>query len=241
MNIAEVAARAVTYVAAMLMVGASLFVIYAPGGARAPAEEDLRDWRALRRRVRQLQLGCIVATLVAGLLWLVIHSAGVADVPLLQAVSGAAAGEVLRATLFGRAMVRISVSACPGGRWCYRAAGALLGSARRCDPRPLSAAPSRRRSGDGLAPLTGSDRYVFEATLRTCSPLGVAGNVAAFVVLLVGAVEGSRRFSDASATRRILGDRVPCVGRCSTQKSTRGIRRVRRRCCLEPRMASCLC
>ncbi|HET7031479.1 MAG TPA: copper homeostasis membrane protein CopD, partial [Casimicrobiaceae bacterium] len=105
MNTAEVALRAVTYVAAMLMFGASLFVIYARGGARAPAEEDLRrQWNALRRRIRQLQLGCIVATLVAGLLWLVIHSAAVAGIPALEAVSGAAAGEVLRETLFGRAM-----------------------------------------------------------------------------------------------------------------------------------------
>ena len=105
MSAAEVVARAVTYAAAMLVFGASLFPIYARSGVPPDAGDDLRrHWHALRRRVRVLQLACVAATLVAGLLWLVIRSATVADVPVAHAMSGAVAGEVLRATLFGHAM-----------------------------------------------------------------------------------------------------------------------------------------
>jgi len=105
MNITLVALRAVTYVAAMLMFGASLFVIYSPGRRGLDAQDEERDeWRALRRSVWQLQLACGIATLVAGLAWLVIHSAAVAGVPILRAVTAGVAGEIFLATWFGRAM-----------------------------------------------------------------------------------------------------------------------------------------
>lgn len=105
MNIAEVAVRAVTYVAAMLMFGASMFVIYVPSQVRGDSQDDhRREWHALRRYVWRLQLACAVATLVAGLFWLAIHSAAVAGVPLVQAVSSGVAGEIVGGTMFGRAM-----------------------------------------------------------------------------------------------------------------------------------------
>jgi putative copper resistance protein D len=105
MNAVEVIVRAGTYAAAMLMFGASLFVVYARSGVPADGSDDPRHhWHTLRRRVWRLQLASAVATLVAGLLWLVVRSATVADVPLAHAMSNAVAGEVLRATLFGHAM-----------------------------------------------------------------------------------------------------------------------------------------
>jgi putative copper resistance protein D len=105
LSIAEVAVRAMTYVAALLMFGASVFAVYAPLRARGDTQDDDgRERRALRRTVRQLQLGSAAAALVSGLACLVVHSAVVAGVPVLQAASGAVAGEMLRATLFGRAL-----------------------------------------------------------------------------------------------------------------------------------------
>jgi putative copper resistance protein D len=105
MNVVEVALRAVTYVVALLMFGASLFALYARSGADRQAHSDQRgEARPLRRVIWRVQLGCAVATIVAGALWLVVHAAAVAGSPLLRAASGALTIEVARATLFGRAM-----------------------------------------------------------------------------------------------------------------------------------------
>ena len=222
MNIAEVAARGVTYVAAMLMFGASLFVIYAPGGARAHANEDLRrDWRALRRRVRQLQLGCIVATLVAGLLWLVIHSADVAGVPVPRAVSGAAAGEVLRATLFGRAMAwHLGLGVILAGMLVLDRGAVETRSALRSDVIGvvLSAAILASLGWMGHAAATrGSDRYVHLGgdVVHLLAAGAWLGALPLLAVLLVGAARRQSLALDRVAllaTRRFSAIGVLCVG-----------------------------
>lgn len=105
MNLAEVAARAVNYAGSLLLFGASLFAIYAPGQARGDAHDGrAQSPQALRRDVWRLQLGCAVTTIAATLLWLAIHSADVASLPLREAVASGVAAEILAATLFGRAM-----------------------------------------------------------------------------------------------------------------------------------------
>src|SRR5262245_19393113 len=105
MNIAEIAVRAVSYAASMLMFGASLFVLYAPGAGRSDAHDGpARSSYPLCGDVRRLQVTCAVTTIVATLLWLAIHSADVAGLPFSQALSSGAPREILAATLFGRAM-----------------------------------------------------------------------------------------------------------------------------------------
>ena len=100
---AEVGVRAVAYAAAMFLFGASLFLNYVPRQAlRAAQDAGLHEWRALRRHVLRLQIACVVATIVSSLVWLAIHAAVISDLPIAQAVTGPAAGAVLRDTLFGR-------------------------------------------------------------------------------------------------------------------------------------------
>src|SRR3974390_2534994 len=105
MNIAEVAARAVTYAAAACLFGASVFAIYAPVSVAGDAHADCpHGRRSPRRHLWRVQIACAAAPVAAGLLWLVIHAAVVAGVTFEQAASGAATGRILRETLFGRAL-----------------------------------------------------------------------------------------------------------------------------------------
>ena len=62
MNAMEVAVRAMAYAAAMFLFGSSMFLIYVPRQALRDAQDaGLREWRAVRRHVLRLQIGCIVA------------------------------------------------------------------------------------------------------------------------------------------------------------------------------------
>ena len=71
----------------------------------------LREWRAVRRHALRLQIGCVVATIVAGVLWLAIQAAVISGLPVAQAVTSSAAGAVLQSTLFGRiAVLRLGMA-----------------------------------------------------------------------------------------------------------------------------------
>ena len=103
MSAVEVAVRAVAYAAAMFLFGSSMFLIYVPRDALRDAQDTgLREWRAVRRHVLRLQIGCVVATIVSGVLWFAIHAAVISGLPVAQAVMSSAAGAVLHGTLFGR-------------------------------------------------------------------------------------------------------------------------------------------
>ena len=221
MNVAEIVVRAVTYVAAMLMFGAALFLIYARTGAHADADDDLRrDWRVLRRRVRLLQLACVVATLVFGLLWLGIHSAAVAGVSMLQAVSDEAAGEVIRATLFGRAMAwHLGLAVVLAGTLTFERQATASSPLRNDLIRvALSAAMLVSLAWMGHAAATrGPDRYVHLGgdIFHLLAAGAWLGGLPLLALLLVGAARRkSQAFERAAlvATRRFSGVGVVCVG-----------------------------
>ena len=99
----EVAVRAMAYAAAMFLFGSSMFLIYVPRQALRDAQDaGLGAWRAVRRHVLRLQIGCIVASIVGGVLWFALHTAVISGLPVAQAVMSSAGGAVLHGTLFGR-------------------------------------------------------------------------------------------------------------------------------------------
>ena len=99
----EIAARAIAYATAMILFGASCFVVYASCTAVRDAQDaGLRAWRALRRDMWRLQAACVVATVVAGAIWFAIHTAAISGLPIAQAVSGSVMFTVLYDTLFGQ-------------------------------------------------------------------------------------------------------------------------------------------
>lgn len=89
MNGAEVALRAVFYASAVVMFGASLFLVYAP--ADIP-----------RSAVARMQRSGAGAALCSGVLWLVLRAAVVSGEPVLRVLSSETMLVVVRDTTFGR-------------------------------------------------------------------------------------------------------------------------------------------
>jgi len=89
MTAIEVALRAVSYAATMLLFGASLFRVYAPVQIqRATSVRTLR--------------GAAAAALLSGGLWLVIHTAVVSGESIAQVLASDTIGVAVRDTVFGR-------------------------------------------------------------------------------------------------------------------------------------------
>jgi len=105
-------ARAVSAAAAMLLFGASLFVLYMPRETLGAAGTATLAAGALVARLRRIALGCVVALAVAGVLWLALRAATIAGVPLTGVVASATARAVALDTLFGRvSIVRLALVA----------------------------------------------------------------------------------------------------------------------------------
>lgn len=99
----EVAARGVAFAAAMLLFGASLFLIYAPMEAfQGEGDWGSDQWLRVRRAVLHLQVIGVAVGVLASVVWLVMHAATIGAEPVVRAVSSGTLVTVMRETLFGR-------------------------------------------------------------------------------------------------------------------------------------------
>ena len=99
----EVAARGVAFAAAMLLFGASLFLVYAPMEAfQGEGDWGSDEWLRVRRAVLRMQVVGVAVGVLASVVWLVMHAATIGGEPVVRAVSSGTLVTVMRETLFGR-------------------------------------------------------------------------------------------------------------------------------------------
>lgn len=114
MNAMIAGARAVHFASTMLLFGGAVFAL----AASAPLRSRLGSAAGAagpRRPLRSLALVCagvaLAASVVSGIIWLVVEAAAMGGVPLSQAVGDGTLSRVVRTTLFGRVwLVRLGLA-----------------------------------------------------------------------------------------------------------------------------------
>lgn len=97
---AEVIARGLAFAAAMLLFGASLFLVYSPIESR----------QAVRRAIHRMLVVGIAVGIVATIVWLIVHAAEIGGESVAAAMSSGTLVTVMRETLFGRvATLRLGI------------------------------------------------------------------------------------------------------------------------------------